>query len=177
MLDKIRQMIIENFVLRAKIAAKMSGKIIPAIIKVLNVEAKTIKNHDVLKCGAGTAEVTVNRFRHAVNLQEKTCSCSAWQVTGKPCTHALAFIANLSRHVQMDEFVHDHFSVDMFKKAYAGTFNPMTSKDNWPRVDLGYKIKKPKLRLSQEYQESLGSSPIRRSTLAKKGSLVLNVMK
>jgi hypothetical protein len=46
----------------------------------------------------------------------------------------------------MDEFFHDYFSVDMFKKAYAGTFNPMTSKDNWPRVDLGYKIKKPKLR-------------------------------
>jgi hypothetical protein len=176
-LDKIRQMIIGKFVLRGKIAAEMSRKIIPTIIHALNAEAKTIKHHDVLKCGAGTAEVTVNKFRHAVNLQQKTCSCRAWQVSGKPCTHALAFIAMLSRHAQMDEFVHDYFSVDMFKKVYAGTFNPMTSKDNWPRVDLGYKIKKPKLRLSQEYQESLGSSPIRRSTLAKKGSLVLNVMK
>jgi hypothetical protein len=96
MLDKIRQMIIEKFVLKSKIGAKMSGKIIPAIINALNAEAKTIKNHDVLKCGAGTAEVTVNRFRHAVNLQQKTCSCRAWQVTGKPCTHALAFIAKLS---------------------------------------------------------------------------------
>jgi hypothetical protein len=177
MLDKIRQMIIEKFVLRAKIAAKMSGKIIPAIIKVLNVEAKTIKNHDVLKCGAGTAEVTVNRFRHAVNLQEKTCSCSAWQVTGKPCTHALAFIANLSRHVQMDEFVHDHFSVDMFKKAYAGTFNPMTSKDNWPRVDLDYKIKKPKLRRKPGRPRIYRIKSFTEAGTSKKGSVVLNVMK
>jgi hypothetical protein len=67
-------------------------------------------------------------------------------VTGKPCTHALAFIAKLSRDVQMDDFVHEYFSVDRFRKAYASTFSPMTSKDSWPRVDLGYKIKKPKLR-------------------------------
>ena len=39
-----------------------------------------------------------------------------------------------------------YFFVDRFRKAYAGTFNRMTSKDSWPRVDLGYKIKKPKLR-------------------------------
>ena len=96
MLDKIRQMIIEKIVLKSKIGAKMSGKIIPAISNALNAEAKTIKNHDVLKCGAGTSEVTANIFRHVVNLQQKTCSCRAWQVTGKPCTHALAFIAKLS---------------------------------------------------------------------------------
>ena len=70
----------------------------------------------------------------------------AWQVTGMPCTHALAFIARLSWHVKIDEFVDEYFSIARFRKAYAGSFNPMTSKDSWPRVDLGYKIKKPKLR-------------------------------
>jgi hypothetical protein len=49
-----------------------------------------------------------------VNLEQKTCSCRAWQVTGKPYTHALGFIARLSRKVHMDEFVHD-YSVDRFK--------------------------------------------------------------
>lgn len=29
---------------------------------------------------------------------------------------------------------------------HSGVFNPMTSKHFWPRVNLGYKIKKPKLR-------------------------------
>ena len=70
----------------------------------------------------------------------------AWQVTGMPCTHALAFIARLSWHVKIDEFVDEYFSIARFRKAYAGSFNPMTSKDSWSRVDLGYKIKKPKLR-------------------------------
>ena len=110
------------------------------------LKSRLLRTHEVLICGAGTAELTVNRFRHAVNLEQKTCSCRVWQVTGKPCTHTLAFIGRLSRHVHIDEFVDDYFSVDKFRKAYSGTFNPMTSKDSWPHVDLGYKIKKPKLR-------------------------------
>ena len=91
---------------------------------------------------ATKAKVTVNRFRHAVNLDEKTYSCQAWQVTGKPRSHALAFIAKISREVHMDEFVHEYFSVDRYRKTYTSKFNPMTSKDQWPHVDLVYKIKK-----------------------------------
>ena len=33
---------------------------------------------------------------------------------------------------------------------HACTFNPMTSKDSWPHIDLGYKINKPKLRKKPE---------------------------
>ena len=69
--DKIRQMIIEKFVLKAKLASKMSGTIIPAVTNALNAKAKSIKGHEVLICGAGTAEVTVNRFRYAINLGQK----------------------------------------------------------------------------------------------------------
>ena len=125
---------------------KIPGNIIPVVTNDLNAKSTTINDHEVLICGAGTTEVTVNKFRHAVNLELKTCSCRVWQVTGKPCSHALAFIAKLSREVQMDEFVHEYFSVDRFRKTYAGTFTPMTSKDQWPKVDLGYKIQKPKMR-------------------------------
>jgi len=106
--DKIRQMIISKFVLRKKIATTMQGRIIPNVIKDLNAKSKTIKDHEVLICGAGTAEVTVSTVRHAINLEDKTCSCRAWQVTGKPCTHALAVIAKQSSVVQMEDYVHEY---------------------------------------------------------------------
>jgi hypothetical protein len=144
--DKIRQMIIQKIILRDKIGRKMTSTIIPSITNALNAKSKTIKDHEVLICGDGTTEVSVNRFKHVVDLGQKTCSCRAWQVTGQPCSHALAFIAKQSRHVQMDDFVHEYFSVERFKKAYDGKFSPMTSKDSWTRLDLGYTIKKPKLR-------------------------------
>ena len=129
----------------------MEGSIIPNITKALTAQSKDIKDHEVLRCGNKTAEVTAptssgSSYRYAVNLELKTCSCRLWQVSEKPCKHALAFIAKLSREVQMDEFVHDYFSVEKLRKTYSGVFNPMTSKHFWPRVDLGYKIKKPMLR-------------------------------
>ena len=117
-------MIIEKFVLRSKSGSNMSGIIIPAIINNLNAKTKSIKDHGVLICGPAKAEVTVNRFRHVVNLDEKTCSCRAWQVTGKPCSHALAFIAKISREVQMVEFAHEYFSVNRFIKTYASKLSP-----------------------------------------------------
>ena len=79
---------------------------------------------------------SVNIFGHAVNLEYHTCTCRAWQVTRKPCTHGLAFIAKLSKVVQMDDFVHECFSVDRLKKTYAFTFNPITSKDRWSLLTL-----------------------------------------
>ena len=149
--DNIRRMIIAKFELRSKIAESMEGKIIPSITKALTAQSKAIKDCEVLRCGHGTAEVSAPTklgalFRYAVNLELKTCSCRAWQVSGKPCRHALAFIAKLSREVHMDDYVHEYFSVAKFKKTSSGVFNPMTSKQFWPRVDPGYKIKKPILR-------------------------------
>jgi hypothetical protein len=146
MLDKIRTMLITKFVKRYKVASNMVGTIIPSIIEHLNATSKEIKDHEVLIVGGVSAGVIVSTIRHAVNLDGKTCSCRAWQVTGQPCNHALSVIAKLSREVQMKDFVHEYYSVDRLRKTYAGAFTPMASKHQWPHVDLGYKICKPKLR-------------------------------
>jgi hypothetical protein len=87
----------------------MDGRIIPQIVRTLNATSKAIKEHDVHLNGHSTAEVIASTIRHAVNLEQKTCSCRVWQVTGKPCNHALAVIAKLDRDVSMDDFVHEYF--------------------------------------------------------------------
>jgi hypothetical protein len=46
----------------------------------------------------------------------------------------------------MDDFVNEYFSVDRFKKSYASKFNPIASIYQCSHVDVGYKIKKPKLK-------------------------------
>ena len=142
--DMIRQMIISKFEARRKIAMSMEGNIIPDITKALTAQSKSVKDHEVLRCANNPAEVAASTslgaaFRYAVNLELKTCSCRLWQVSGKPCKHALAFIAKLSRDVRMDDFVHDYFSVEKLRKTYSGVFNPMTSKHFWQHVDLDTK--------------------------------------
>jgi hypothetical protein len=129
MLDHMRQMIIKKFEIRRKIGKKMVGRIIPHITRTLNEQSKNMKGHEVLMCGNSTAEVTMAAVRHAVNLGEKTCSCWTWQVCGKPCDHALATIAKITSEANMEDFVHDYFSIERFKKAYESIFKPMTSQE------------------------------------------------
>jgi hypothetical protein len=126
--DRIRQMIISKFDLRHKIGRDMKGRIIPSIIAALNEQSKVIKDHEVLRFGDGTAKVTVSTIRHSVNLEQMTCSCQFWQVTRKPCSHALAFIVTQTRDIDLNDYVHEYYSVEMFRKTYACVFKPMTSK-------------------------------------------------
>ena len=76
----------------------------------------------------------------------------------------------------MDDFVHEYFSVERLRKAYVGTFIPMTSKDLWPHVDLGYNIHKPKLRRKPRRPKSLGSRHMMRLAVVRKEDYVLSGM-
>ncbi|XP_040381808.1 uncharacterized protein LOC121054912 [Oryza brachyantha] len=77
--ERIRKMIVTKIDARGNIARKMEGRIILDITKALSAIGKDIKDHEVLRCGYGTAEVTVSTVTHAVNLEDRTCSCRAWQ--------------------------------------------------------------------------------------------------
>ena len=68
------------------------------------------------------AEVTLldqwnNQKKHTVDLHNHNCSCREWQVTGKPCRHALAWILS-NRGIKIEDYVHEYYSVARFKKAY-----------------------------------------------------------
>jgi hypothetical protein len=85
-----------------------------------------------------------NQRRHTVDLKNNSCSCREWQVTGKPCKHALAWILS-NRGMKIDDYVHEYYSVARFKAAYEGRVEPMLDKSEWPEVNLGYKVWPPML--------------------------------
>ena len=84
-------------------------------------------------------------WRHTVDLQERTCTCRRWQVTGLPCTHALCIITSI-RGYNIEDYVHDYYSVAKFKKAYGKSVKPMTDRNQWPQVDPGFKLWPPILK-------------------------------
>jgi hypothetical protein len=65
---------IKKFELRRKIDNKMKGRIIPTITKSLNAQSKNINDREVLMFGNSTTEITIPTIRHAINLEENTCS-------------------------------------------------------------------------------------------------------
>lgn len=86
-------------------------------------------------------------LRHLVHLGKHTCSCREWQVSVKPCPHALALIIT-TRNPKMVDYLHPYYSMYLFRLAYAGVIQPLTDKSQWPKVNLGFKLLPPLIKRS-----------------------------
>ena len=56
--------------------------------------------------------------------------------------HAIAFIG--TRRVELEDFVDHYYSVEMFEAAYATAVPPMPGKEEWEKVEIGFKLLPPK---------------------------------
>uniref|UniRef100_A0A8R7JZR5 SWIM-type domain-containing protein n=1 Tax=Triticum urartu TaxID=4572 RepID=A0A8R7JZR5_TRIUA len=95
-----------------------------------------------------------NCERHVVKLNQQTCTCLEWQHTGKPCQHVLAFVTSQKR-VNLEQFVHEYYSVDRFKAAYGREIEPMTDKSQWPPVELPFVVGAPLAKRNKGRQRKL----------------------
>jgi hypothetical protein len=65
--------------------------------------------------------------RRVMYPTQHICTYKEWQVTGKPCPHALAVITTL-RQPNMDFYVHNYYSVEKFQTAYRGIIPSITDR-------------------------------------------------
>ena len=107
----------------------------------------TVKGSGGLKAEISGLTKDNYHWRHAVDLESKTCSCGQWNISGKPCTHVIVFIGFL-RQIKLEDFVHDYYSVHRFKATYQFGVNPMVDKSQWPIVGPGFVMVPPKLERS-----------------------------
>jgi len=173
--DKIRQMIMIKIDLRQRIAAtKYVGHLmLPSLIKSLHARAKQLKMKCIRK--GMEAEVTYTdsknrQWRYPVSLVDRTCHCRRWQIRGIPCIHALFFMSVIAgAEGEVDQYVSEYFSVAKFRAAYAMNVPTLLGKDQWMKVDPGFKLYSPVLtrpagrpRKNRIRASAEGGPPIRR---------------
>jgi hypothetical protein len=106
--DTLRSRFMELFAKRMRIGEKFDGHVmLPIAIHQLQTMSRQLGHLNVKEGGRNEAkvlEVTKNRkvIREVVNLKNHTCTCREWQVSGKPCPHALALIIT-NRNPKMEE--------------------------------------------------------------------------
>lgn len=147
LMDKIRQMLMIKWNQRRKIARKLDGLILPHIIKKLNEKSREL-NLEVAECSEEVAEVKAlegSGFRFVVNLEEKTCSCRQWQVSGIPCKHAIAFITSLP-NAPLEKYVDMYYSVEKFRAAYEHLIPAIADKRHWHKSTHGFFMHPPLLK-------------------------------
>jgi hypothetical protein len=92
---------------------------------------------------AQVSEVTSSQkiIRHVVNIKDHVCTCREWQVSGKPCAHALALIITY-RNAKMEDYLDPYYSVYHFRQTYGGVIKPLPDKSQWLRIH-GFKVMPP----------------------------------
>lgn len=148
LLDTIRQKILIKWNHRKRVANKLEGKILPHILEKLRADSFNLDIEVITASPDGVAELCAkgsSGFRFVVSLPERTCSCRAWQVSGIPCKHAIAFITSIPGQ-RLEDHVDDYFSVTRFKIAYEGSIPCIPDKSMWPKATHGFFMHPPCLR-------------------------------
>jgi hypothetical protein len=116
-------------------AERWTGTVCPNIFKKLKVNIERSGRCDVLWNGQDGFEVQEREDRrYIVNLNQRSCTCRYWQLSGLPCCHAISCMYKSSR--QLDEFIAPCFSILMFNRTYAHVLQPVEGPGNWPISDM-----------------------------------------
>ncbi|KAK3194308.1 hypothetical protein Dsin_025618 [Dipteronia sinensis] len=134
LLENFRRKIMVHFYEKWAEAEKLNDTITPYARENLTVKEKEARKLQVFH-GRGCWYETLDQtgVKIMVNTNDSTCDCGMWQMTGLPCTHAIAvFMYNI-------EFAHDHvhwyYSKEAWKMAYNGNINPIPDESRWPEFE------------------------------------------
>ena len=117
---------------RKRIAQQFQGKILPHIVQKLRENSYNLDIEVITSSPDGIGEIcakerSASTYRFIVNLIERTCTCRAWQGTGIPCKHAIAYITSIPG-AHLEDYVDEYYSVEKFKVAYQGSIPSMLDK-------------------------------------------------
>ncbi|GMY31905.1 hypothetical protein FCV25MIE_27147 [Fagus crenata] len=120
--------------------AKYQGPICPRIQNKLEVEKSNSREWVPTCCGDKSLskfEVTykgnICGKQYIVDIEHKTCSCGAWDLSGIPCAHSIVALASDDHNIE--DYVHTCYSAVSFAQAYGPCVYPINGPDLWPRND------------------------------------------
>lgn len=103
----------------------------PKILKKLE-KAKTFSfSCRTTWSGGNQYQVACGDGQFVVNINEKTCTCRRWQLTGIPCVHAISSI--YYNHDRPENHINECYRVSKFLATYRHILNPTQGRDCWPR--------------------------------------------
>ena len=124
MMESIRRYIRKRLVKKKELLDKWHNEVGPQIMKIIEKNRKESLNFIVEYCGQLKFEVRnyyIDQLR--VDLNARKRDCYRWDLTGIPCSHALACISN--RDLRIMDFVHPCYKSAAYIKAYTPIVQPM----------------------------------------------------
>ncbi|KAK4391944.1 hypothetical protein Sango_1972200 [Sesamum angolense] len=134
MLEWIREFIMTRLSdNRDRARKKWSGKkICPRIQKIVEKNIDKAADCIPIKSDDWNYEISSMMSRYIVNLQQHTCTCRKWDLTGIPCKHGMSAIC--SQSLEPQDFVNPCYSVETFLEVYKHAILPVNGPQLWTKT-------------------------------------------
>ncbi|OMO90987.1 Zinc finger, PMZ-type [Corchorus capsularis] len=101
------------------------------LLEARRMSALDISQHcRVFHNGQRGYEIEHGENRYLVRLDEKTCSCRRYNLSGIPCAHAICAIRDV--RVDIEEYTSSWLWKETYLKAYGKSLQPVPGKKVWP---------------------------------------------
>ncbi|KAK2658049.1 hypothetical protein Ddye_011101 [Dipteronia dyeriana] len=136
LLEHLRRKIMVRFCEKWDEAEKCNDSITPYARETLVTNEYEARKLQVIH-GQGEWYETVEKYgkKFLVNVFNATCDCGMWQINGLPCKHVIAVF--MYRREFAQDHVHWYYSMEAWKKTYAGNINPIPEESRWPEYQSG----------------------------------------
>lgn len=127
-IDGIRRRMMELIYTRRVDSGQWLDKLTPIIGNKLQGEIAKAQEVHVLESTARTFKVSDDLGAISIlNLDLWDCSCRMWQVTGIPCSHAVAAVEYTQGNII--DFCSKYFTTETFRLIYIDSINPLPTAD------------------------------------------------
>ena len=165
LLEFIRRMIMKRFQMRKEESATWRSQIPPSMNSGILMAGRESRLLKMINVGKGEYELLGPTKTYGVKLKEFTCQCGCWQISGIPCSHAMAAISHAcgkdALKDRVAEFVHRSLTKSAYVQIYKSMIHPLSDLTMWSEVQAAPLIPpplhatpgRPKLQRSREPNE------------------------
>lgn len=108
--------------------------ICPNIVKRIQKLTHDSRTYKAFLCDQGEYEVREGKSFLPVSLNNRTCVCGAWQISGVPCRHAIRAI--IADNGDPHKYTSTWYSVVTYKQSYGHCIKSIPDQEQWPEIDM-----------------------------------------
>ncbi|XP_071715699.1 uncharacterized protein [Rutidosis leptorrhynchoides] len=136
MMESIRRQLMTWFSERREASMQWTSILVPTAERRVLEAIERAQTYQVLKANEAEFEVISHEGTNIVDIRNRRCQCSGWQLNGLPCAHAVAALLSCRQNVH--RFTESCFTVATYRRAYSQAIHPVPDKTLWSEMtDLG----------------------------------------
>ncbi|XP_038679489.1 uncharacterized protein LOC119980765 [Tripterygium wilfordii] len=136
LLEELRLEAMNRHVKLRRKMRRYQGRLVPRVAAKVEMERANSgywTAHWAGDSGHSIFQVTKRPEQYVVNLNERSCSCRYFDLTGIPCCHAMAAIEYVQR--DPEDFVNECYTKEAYMRAYEFSVMPTNGATLWHRVN------------------------------------------